>query len=120
MKKNELKPWQKKEWCIPPEQDASFVCQMEEVLDIYTKPYDPQYPQVCMDEMSTELIGEVRAPLHAEPVSHFGTIPSIREMGRHTFLSLLHHELANVIPKQLSSGQKLIGRTLYANSLISI
>ena len=67
MKKNELKPWQKKEWCIPPEQNAPFVCQMEEVLDIYKKPYDPQYPQVCMDEMSTQLIGEVRAPLPALP-----------------------------------------------------
>jgi hypothetical protein len=40
---------------------------MEEVLDIYKKPYDPQYPQVCMDAMSTQLIGEVRAPLPAEP-----------------------------------------------------
>lgn len=40
---------------------------MEEVLDIYKKPYDSQCPQVCMDEMSTQLIGEVRAPLPAEP-----------------------------------------------------
>jgi hypothetical protein len=31
MKKNARKPWQKKEWCIPPEQDAAFVCHMEEV-----------------------------------------------------------------------------------------
>jgi hypothetical protein len=40
---------------------------MEETLDIYKKPYDPQYPQVCMDEMSTQLIGEVRAPLPMKP-----------------------------------------------------
>jgi hypothetical protein len=40
---------------------------MEEVLDIYKIPYDPQYPQVCMDEMSTQLIGEVRAPLPSVP-----------------------------------------------------
>jgi hypothetical protein len=40
---------------------------MEEVLDIYKKPYDVQYPQVCMDEMSTQLIGEVRAPLPSAP-----------------------------------------------------
>ena len=40
---------------------------MEEVLDIYKTPYDPQYPQVCMDEMSTQLIGEVRVPLTAKP-----------------------------------------------------
>jgi hypothetical protein len=40
---------------------------MEEVLDIYKTPYDPQCPQVCIDEMSTQLIGEVRAPLLAAP-----------------------------------------------------
>jgi hypothetical protein len=40
---------------------------MEEVLDIYKQPYDPQCPQVCIDEMATQLIGEGRAPLPAEP-----------------------------------------------------
>lgn len=40
---------------------------MEEVLDMYKQPYNPQCPQVCMDEMSPQLIGEVRAPLPAEP-----------------------------------------------------
>lgn len=40
---------------------------MEEVLDIDKTPDDPQCPQVCIDEMSTQLIGEVRAPLPAEP-----------------------------------------------------
>jgi hypothetical protein len=67
MKKNERKPWQKKEWCMPPEQDAAFVCPMEETLDISKQPYDSQCPQVCIDAMSTQLIGEVRAPLPAAP-----------------------------------------------------
>jgi len=67
MKKNERKPWQKKEWCIPPAPDAAFVCQMEETLDISKHPYDPQCPQVCMDEMSPQLIGEVRKPLPMQP-----------------------------------------------------
>src|SRR5439155_23823037 len=40
---------------------------MEEILDIYKTPYNAQRPQVCLDEMSTQLIGEVRAPLPAEP-----------------------------------------------------
>ena len=40
---------------------------MEDILDIYKQPYDAQCPQVCIDEMSTQLIGEVRAPLPAEP-----------------------------------------------------
>ena len=39
---------------------------MEDILDIYKQPYDSQCPQVCIDEMSTQLIGEVRAPLPAE------------------------------------------------------
>jgi hypothetical protein len=40
---------------------------MEEVLDIYKKPYDPQRPVLCMDEMSTQLIGERRDPLPTAP-----------------------------------------------------
>jgi DDE superfamily endonuclease len=40
---------------------------MEEILDLYKKPYDPQYPQVNMDEMSTQLIGAVREPLPIQP-----------------------------------------------------
>jgi len=63
VKKNELKPWQKKEWCIPPKGNAEFVCAMEDVLEVYARPYDPEYPQVCMDELSKQLIGEVRIPI---------------------------------------------------------
>lgn len=40
---------------------------MEEVLDIYKKPYDPQYPVLCMDEKSTQLVGELRDPLPTAP-----------------------------------------------------
>ncbi len=40
---------------------------MEEVLDIYTRPYDPRYPQVCLDETSKQLVSETRVPLPAEP-----------------------------------------------------
>ncbi len=65
-KKNELKPWQKKEWCIPKKENAAFVCQMEEVLDLYTQPYDPMWPVVCMDELNKQLVGEIRTPLPME------------------------------------------------------
>lgn len=40
---------------------------MEDVLDLYTLPYDPRYPQVCFDETSKQLIGESRTPLPAKP-----------------------------------------------------
>lgn len=36
---------------------------MEDVLEVYTRPYDPRRPQVCMDEKAVQLIGETRLPL---------------------------------------------------------
>jgi hypothetical protein len=38
---------------------------MEDVLDVYCRPYDPRFPQVCMDETSKQLLGDVRP---SEPV----------------------------------------------------
>ena len=35
---------------------------MEDVLDVYTRPYDPRGPQVCLDETSRQLLAEVRRP----------------------------------------------------------
>lgn len=64
---NHLKPWQTQEWCIPPEANAEFVCAMEDVLDVYQRPYDPRHPQVCMDESSKQQVKEVREPLPAKP-----------------------------------------------------
>ena len=40
---------------------------MEDVLDVYQRAYDPKRPQVCMDETSKQLIGEVRTPLPPKP-----------------------------------------------------
>lgn len=52
-------------WVIPPEQDAEFVANMEEVLETYHRPYDPARPVVCMDEQPIQLLKETRAPLPA-------------------------------------------------------
>jgi DDE superfamily endonuclease len=62
-----LKPWLKDQWCIPPKANAEFVCKMEDVLDVYQRPYDPVRPQVCLDEASKQLIGETRTPVPAAP-----------------------------------------------------
>ena len=40
---------------------------MEDVLEVYTRPYDPRRPQVCLDETSRQLVAEVRPPRPAEP-----------------------------------------------------
>lgn len=54
-------------WCIPPQQDAAFVCRMEQVLEVYRRPYDPRRPVVCMDEQPKQLIAEARRPIPAAP-----------------------------------------------------
>jgi DDE superfamily endonuclease len=40
---------------------------MEDVLDVYQRPYDPKRPQLCLDEGSKQLLGEVREPLPMQP-----------------------------------------------------
>ena len=40
---------------------------MEDVLDLYAEPYDPQRPLVCFDETSTQLLADTRPPLRAQP-----------------------------------------------------
>ncbi|WZP01149.1 IS630 family transposase (plasmid) [Isosphaeraceae bacterium EP7] len=64
---NELKPHLRRMWCIPPKQSAEFVHHMEDVLEVYHRPYDPAQPVVCMDETFKQLIGEVRQPLPPGP-----------------------------------------------------
>jgi len=67
IRKNELKPWLNKRFCIPPEANEEFVYNMEDVLDVYHRPYDPRFPQLCMDEGSKQLLGEIREPIPLEP-----------------------------------------------------
>ena len=52
-------------WVIPPEADAEFVAGMEEVLDVYARPYDPRRPVLCMDEQPVQLLRETRTPIPA-------------------------------------------------------
>jgi hypothetical protein len=52
---------------LPEGPSAEFVAAMEDVLEVYHRPYDPQRPMVCMDECSKQLIGEVRTPLPPKP-----------------------------------------------------
>jgi hypothetical protein len=66
-KTNELKPHLRKMWCIPPKASAEFVYHMEDVLEVYHRPYDPRRPQVCLDQATRQLIGEVRQPLPPAP-----------------------------------------------------
>ena len=52
---------------IPPAQNSSFVANMEMVLDVYKRPFDPKRPVVCMDESPKQLIAETKIPIQASP-----------------------------------------------------
>jgi transposase len=63
---NDLKPWQKKMWCIA-KIDGDYIARMEDLLDLYAEPHDPKRPVVCFDESPIQLIGEVRVPITPKP-----------------------------------------------------
>lgn len=65
---NQLKPWQVRSWCIG-KPSASYVAKMEDVLDVYARPYDPLRPVVCVDEKSKELRSTPRGSLPAQPAT---------------------------------------------------
>jgi len=60
--RNNIKPWRKKMWCIPfitPE----YKKRMLDVLEVYERPYNHQFPVVCLDEKSKQLLSDTRATL---------------------------------------------------------
>lgn len=54
---------------IPPEQNAAFVCQMESVLEVYQRRYHEDFPVVCLDEATKQLVKETVEPVAARPGS---------------------------------------------------
>ena len=57
-------------WCIPPKQNADFVAHMEDVLEVYSRPYCEKRPVVCMDEKPFQLLDEMIAPIPMNPGNH--------------------------------------------------
>lgn len=60
LKKIEYRPHLKKCWCIPASRNVAFVAAMEDVLEVYSRPYDAKHPVVCMDEKPVQLLAEAR------------------------------------------------------------
>jgi hypothetical protein len=53
-------------WCVA-DLDEDYIARMEDVLETYEQPYDPQQPVVCLDEKPVTLHADVRAPSPAQP-----------------------------------------------------
>lgn len=69
LKRNDLRPHLSAYWCIPPEEDADFVANMEDILDVYQMPYDPRRPLWCMDEKPYQILSDSREPIPMKPGS---------------------------------------------------
>jgi len=57
-------------WCIPPKQNAMFAACMENVIAVYERPYDKDYPVVCMDEKPFQLLDERYSPILMSETNH--------------------------------------------------
>lgn len=52
---------------MPPKANAAFVAAMEDAIEVYTRPHDPNRPLVCLDETSKQLVAETRTPVPMQP-----------------------------------------------------
>jgi len=57
-------------WCIPPKQSSEFVARMEDVLAVYARNYDSDFPVVCMDEKPFQLLDERYKPIPMSKSNH--------------------------------------------------
>ncbi len=60
----------RKQWTIPSNQNASFVANMEDVLSLYQRPFNPYVPVICMDEQPLQFIQEKSLPANGEFSQH--------------------------------------------------
>jgi hypothetical protein len=54
-------------WIIPPKQNSQFVANMEQLLDVYKRAYNENFPVICMDESPKQMIKETRTPIDMKP-----------------------------------------------------
>lgn len=65
LQEHDLKPWQEKMWCIGT-LNAEYVQRMEDVLDVYERPYEAKLPVVCVDEKPVPLMSDTRDRIKPE------------------------------------------------------
>ncbi|WP_394335392.1 IS630 family transposase [Hymenobacter amundsenii] len=66
LKKSQLKPWLKKQWCLS-KLDGEYLAKLEDVLTLYAQPAEPGRARLCFDERPCQLLGDKLAALPARP-----------------------------------------------------
>lgn len=57
-------------WCIPPKQNAEFVAHTEDILEVYSRPFNEKRPVICMDEKPFQLLDEYLEPILMDKNNH--------------------------------------------------
>lgn len=78
-------------WCIPSKENAEFVACMEDILHIYSLPFNKDLPVVCMDEKPYQLLEEAREPLETRPGDTKKLDSEYVRCGTCSILSLQNH-----------------------------
>lgn len=66
LKVHDLKPWREKMWCIP-KLTQEYIIRMENLLNLYEKPYNSEEPVVCLDERPLQLLSDMREFISMKP-----------------------------------------------------
>lgn len=66
LQEHELKPWREKMWCVP-ELTDEYIHRMEDILNIYERPYNPSRPVICIDEKPVALISDKHERIPSTP-----------------------------------------------------
>lgn len=83
---------------------------MKDALEVCTRPYDPRYPQVCVDEVPTPLLRDTHTPLPTKPEESSGetrrvarlTSASVRRMHASSSSgSILHFRRSGLLLAQI-------------------
>ena len=78
-------------WCIPEKPSAEFVFHMEDVLEVYHRPYDHKRPVVCVDETDIRIQGKLEW-------LHCAVTPSLSYLEHHAKRGLLAIEAIGLLP----------------------
>lgn len=62
---HQIKPWLEKMWCVA-NLDEEYINRMEDVLDVYERPYEARKPLICLDEKQIQLLGDGRNAIPAK------------------------------------------------------
>ena len=73
---HDLKPWREKMWVVA-DLDDDYIAKMEDVLEVYERPYDPLQPMICVDEMPVTLDAECGRPLRPSRDGKHGGIANM-------------------------------------------